>query len=460
MSAGRHDRAALDPAPGGLLHTAARRRPAPARHRPARRDHQPRLPRPPRGHGPVLRHHGCPARQPCTQCASPADRAIAANRYRPLLAPAGPLPVPVRPLAGEMLASYLRRLAAASHLPVPALMSALPDWLTWRFTSHQLPPHGTGLPLPATASLHRLAALTATPAATIARTLPIFGGGPRGPARATTACRRCAAARGITRPVPVHQAAHEMVCTRHGIWLPPPGLPQLNTSACPEIVTAHYRARALLRRCTPEQLIYAQVQAAELIASGLPGREPSPGWEQRTQFLRRTNPGLNAPAETELIRAARYPGIIALAAQNITTAACDPAPRKMHTDLNVFGQPAAGRTRPLTRGATPGPEGRPRTRGRGQPLPPLVSDADPEDEDGGFRSLVALAPPPVPHVGNLAQGTVTVEQHQLLTIEGIKVKPDHAITDQATSGAGEPWNISDGGPCAFGGQRPPGQDLD
>ena len=257
-----------------------------------------------------------PARQPCTQCASPADRAIAAKRHRGLLAPAGPLPVPVRPLAGEMLASYLRRLATANHLPVPALMSALPAWLTWKFAIHRLLPRGTGPPPGAAASLHRLAELTATPAASIARALPIFGGGPQGPARATTACPRCAATRGITQPVPVHQAASEAVCTRHGIWLPPPGLPQLDVSACPEISVAQHHARRLLHRWTPEQLIYAQVEAAA---------EPSTGWEQRAHLLRKANPGLSTSAEAELTRAARYPDLIALSPKILTAAARDPA---------------------------------------------------------------------------------------------------------------------------------------
>ena len=60
------------------------------------------------------------ARQRCTQCGLPADRAIAAARREMcLLAPDEQLPVPVRPFSGEMLASYLGRLAAANHLPSP-----------------------------------------------------------------------------------------------------------------------------------------------------------------------------------------------------------------------------------------------------------------------------------------------------------------------------------------------------
>jgi hypothetical protein len=248
-----------------------------------------------------------------------------------MLVPGGPLPVPARPLAGEMLASYLRRLAAANHLPVTTLLSALPAWLTWKFASHRLPPRDASPPPRTADSLHRLAALAGIPATSIARTLPLLGGTPHGPARATTACRQCAATHGTTRPVPVHQPAHEITCTRHGTWLPPAGLPQLDVSACPEIITAQHRARRLLHLCTPEQLIYAQVKATELAASGHPpGSQPSPGREQRTQLLRKANPGLSAPAEAELSRAARYPDIIALTAKIITTAAREPGTTQAH----------------------------------------------------------------------------------------------------------------------------------
>ncbi len=268
-----------------------------------------------------LHNHG-PARQRCTQCGSTADRSTARNRGTCLFAPDRQLPVIARPLAGEMLASYLGRLAAANHLPVTTLSAALPDWLTWRFASHYLLPHGTRPSPQAAKSLHRLAILTGMPATSITRALPVFGGGPRGPARAITACRRCAAARGITQPVPVHQAAHELVCTRHGIWLSPPGLPQLDVTTCPEITTAQHHARRLLRRCTPEQLIYARVQATALATSEHPPGQPnSPGWEHRTQLLRKTNPALNPSAEPELIRAARYPDIIAVTATILTAAA-------------------------------------------------------------------------------------------------------------------------------------------
>jgi hypothetical protein len=245
-----------------------------------------------------------------------APFALAAGSGRAeTLAPCGPLPVPARPLSGEMLASYLSRLAGANHIPVSLLLSALPAWLTRKFASHhaRLPGEGTG---PAAAEARdQLATIAGTPVVSIARALPVFGGGADGPARAVTACRRCAAAHGAAQPVPVHLPAYQAVCARHGIWLPRPGLPQLDISACPEIVTAHHRARKLLMHFTPEQLIYAQVEAAELpVTRRLPGWAPSPAWQQRVRPLRTANPRLRALAESELARAARYPDTVTDAA--------------------------------------------------------------------------------------------------------------------------------------------------
>ncbi len=158
----------------------------------------------------------------CAPCEASPARAITGMRITCPVIPDGPLPIPARPLAGEMLASYLGRLAAANHLHLLTLLAIMPRWLTGKITSHRARMPGSEL-LPAAAqSLHQLAALTGAPATAIARALPVFGGGPQGPARAIAACRRCAAARGVTQPVPVYQPACGMICTRHGIWLAGP----------------------------------------------------------------------------------------------------------------------------------------------------------------------------------------------------------------------------------------------
>ena len=179
-----------------------------------------------------LRRHA-PPRQPCTQCGSPADRAIAAHRETCLLAPDSQLPVPVRPLAGEMLASYLGRLAAANHLPVTTLTAAPSAWLTWKYASHRLlpPRHQAGAasrrePAPARRA-HRDARHRNRPVPARVRRRP------RGPARAITACRRCAAARGITQPVPVHQPAHRRSAPGTAYGFPGPACPNSTSPPAP-----------------------------------------------------------------------------------------------------------------------------------------------------------------------------------------------------------------------------------
>ena len=106
-----------------------------------------------------------------------------------------------------------------------------------------------------------------------------------------------------------------------------PGLaqPQLDVTACPEIIIAEHHARRLLRHYTPEQLIRARLRAAQIITRSPPAaRETTRGWQQRTGLLRTRNPGLNTPAaEHELAQAATYPAIIAMSAMIITST---PAP--------------------------------------------------------------------------------------------------------------------------------------
>ncbi len=184
-----------------------------------------------------------------------------------------PLPRPAAPVAGETLASFLGRLAAANRTSPAALLEILPPWFRvktrWhddRWQHDQLAPWADD-------AAARLAVISGSTAAAIAQ-----------PARAATACRLCTAARGIRQPVPVHLPAHHQVCLAHGIWLSGPGTPQLSVSGCPDILAAERQARRLARQSTIEQLIYAQVQAA----AGQPG--PERAWKHRTVTLIESNP--------------------------------------------------------------------------------------------------------------------------------------------------------------------------
>ena len=153
------------------------------------------------------------------------------------------LPRPVTPLTGEVLISYLTRLACANHLTLTEVLAVLPSWFATKISNRDDRAQHHMLIPAAPEALRALARLAGTTPASLARALPAFGtAGPHSPVRATTACHRCAARHGIRQPVPVHLPAHHKICTRHGIWLSDQGQPQLDLAACPEIITAQHRA--------------------------------------------------------------------------------------------------------------------------------------------------------------------------------------------------------------------------
>lgn len=270
----------------------------------------------------TLRQHN--TRTPCQHCAS--VRPLPIVWTAPLAPATQPLPVRVSPFGGELLASYLTRVAAANHLPAGDLAASLPGWLNRRIWHHIRNKRNPCDPAAASA-LHQLAAITGTPAPALARALPVFGGGPAAPARATLACRRCAAARGIYRLVPVHLPAWQQICTRHGIWLANPGQPQLDITTCPAIITAQHHARRLLRHHAPQQLILALATAAAATqpASAAPATTPAHHLPLLTAGNRRMN---DPAARRELTLAAAYPHLIELAASALTSPQTEPAPKQ------------------------------------------------------------------------------------------------------------------------------------
>jgi hypothetical protein len=170
-----------------------------------------------------------------------------------------------------------------------------------------------------TQALHALARMTGTTPAALARALPAFGAtDDDGPVRATTACRGCAARRGIHQadPIQVHLPAHQKVCTRHGLWLSDLELPHLDIAACPEIIAAQHRATHLLRRHTPQQLALAY----QLAISNVPPLPTSPAaipshWRYRLLILQVRNHRRELPPEHDTYaQAAIYPDAIEHAA--------------------------------------------------------------------------------------------------------------------------------------------------
>jgi hypothetical protein len=256
-------------------------------------------------------------RQPPTRRDPPPDPAGTPRPPAPTPEHAPVLPRPLTPVTGEALASYLTRLAEANHLTLTEVLAVLPPWFATKTNNpDDLARHHMLAPATAEA-LRALAHLTGTTPTGLARALPAFATADvHSPARATTACHRCTARRGIGHPVPVYLPVHDKICTRHGIWLGDAGRPHLDLAACPEIITAQYRAHRLLRRHTPQQLTLAH-QAA---ATAIPAWPASPAaiplhWRHRLLTLQTTNHHRGIPADHDTYtHAAIYPDAITLAA--------------------------------------------------------------------------------------------------------------------------------------------------
>lgn len=210
-----------------------------------------------------------------------------------------PLAIPLAPVGGETLASFLGRLAGANHVAPGTLLSALHPWFSIRSQWHDDRWQHDKLAPWAGEAAEFLAVACGSTATALKNALPAFGG-QRGPVRATVACRLCAAARGIRRPVPVHLPAHHQVCLTHGIWLPEPEAPQFSVRDCPGILSAERLARRLARRQPAEKVIYAITQA--------PPDRDGHAWKRRTAVLIESNPQtITEPGTQALSQAAGYP---------------------------------------------------------------------------------------------------------------------------------------------------------
>ena len=187
-----------------------------------------------------------------------------------------PLPFRTAPVAGETIASYLSRTAAASHLPASAITACLPSWFAARAAACD-DLAATGQPQPA--DIGHLAALTGTSETALRHALPALAGGGRPPVRATLACRRCAARHGQHSPVPVHLPAHQRACRRHRTWLG--RAIQIDLTAAPDIIAASRHASRLARQHGITRLVLAEAtareQAADAASSPATRRGARPG---------------------------------------------------------------------------------------------------------------------------------------------------------------------------------------
>jgi hypothetical protein len=252
-----------------------------------------------------------PARQAAEQTPDETPRPIV---HMPQHVPV--LPRSVTPVAGEALISYLTRLAAANHLTLDEVLAVLPGWFTTKANNPDDRAQHHMLVTATTDALRALANLTSTTPTGLAHALPAFGADKHGPVRATTACHRCVARRGIHQAVPVHRPIHDKVCTRHGIWLSDDGQPLLDVTASPDIIAAQHRANRLLRRYTPQELMLGLQAATKAIPAWPASPRAIPQhWRHRLLTLQTTNRHRGVPTDhAALLNAAIYPNAVTTAA--------------------------------------------------------------------------------------------------------------------------------------------------
>ena len=214
------------------------------------------------------------------------------------------LPVRVAPLAGETIASYLARAAAACHLPLRAVTSVLPPWFAIRAAACD-DIAKPGLLQPGDA--RRLAMLTGISETALRHALPALAGhrdDGRPPLRSAAACRRCAARRGQHEPVPVHLPAHQRACVRHRTWLG--RAIQIDITAAPDITAASRQASRLAREYGITRLVLAETTAHQETAGG-------PDARRRAAALAQASPALD-PGHPDTAEAAAYPETVKVAA--------------------------------------------------------------------------------------------------------------------------------------------------
>ena len=218
----------------------------------------------------------------------------------------GPLPFRIAPVGGETIASYLSRVAAASHLPASVITACLPSWLAARAAACD-DLAGAGQPQPA--DIRHLAALTGISETALWHALPALAGthDSRRPVRAALACRRCAARAAHHGPVPVHLPAHQRACARHRTWLG--RAIQIDITAAPEIIRACQRASRLARQHGSTSLVLAEAAARQQAVA----TTGSPHAHRRAAVLASSNPGLDLK-HPDMTEAAAYPETIKMVA--------------------------------------------------------------------------------------------------------------------------------------------------
>jgi len=265
------------------------------------------------------------------------DRSTGPSRRRRLTMPRGrpspllsQLPRRVAPFPGEILSSYLRRLAHANCLDPEALRGHIAG----RYRQQSVP-------------ADRLAIAAGVPAATLEHALADLDGGkvwifrlgqiPIHPMTSGPACGLCAFARGATEPVWCRKHPEQVICLRHRRWI---GTGAATAQPCldgqPDILQAHKQHLRLVRRFGREQVMIGFAFADHICRQWHAQRQHDEGFRRRMRIFH--GPDWEVPAADPTIAAAAYPQVVALARLLISPYWGSLAVSFYHIEHSLFAQ--------------------------------------------------------------------------------------------------------------------------
>jgi TniQ len=241
------------------------------------------------------------------------------------------LPRQVKPFSGEILSSYLERLANANRLDPQALRRYIAEGQqSGNVQAHRL---ATVSGVPTVALEHAIANLDGFPLARTYyyRTIAIH------PQVSAGACQMCAAARGITQLVICWKPAERVICLRHRRWTGSDknGLqPSLNCQ--PDIIRAHTQHLRLVRRFGRDEVTMGFEIAAEICRQWRDEREHDEEFSRRLAIFHGPNWRLSPSDPT--VAAAAYPEVVGLARLLISPYWRSLAVAYSSHDLSLFQQ--------------------------------------------------------------------------------------------------------------------------
>lgn len=219
-----------------------------------------------------------------------------------------PLPQSVKPFPGEIVSSYVGRLADVNRLDNTALLR----YVTGTRQTNDVP-------------VERLAIIAGVPRLVLERAIADLGNAKlatkhylsydRSVAIRTKvsgpACRLCAVVAGATRAITCWRPAEKVLCLRHRRWIGSADTLQPSLDRQPDILKAHTQHLRLVRRLGREEVTAAFTVAADICRQWHDRREHDEEFGRRIEIFH--GPDWQVPPYHPTVAAAVYPQAVALA---------------------------------------------------------------------------------------------------------------------------------------------------